>query len=419
MSKVICDVCGTTYPETATQCPICGTAKNGVTQTVAAATTAEAAGSSYSYVKGGRFSEKNVRRRNDRNRNADRRSDRKRNSSDEEKSNVGLIIIVIILLIAIIAVVANLAVRYLGGNNSNEPEETGTSQTTEPSDSQATEDTTPSEPATVPCESLDISSETIQLLGAGDTWRLTARPAPENTTDAITYTSSDPAVVTVDATGLMTAVGHGEATVTVTCGSVTQTCTVICSFGSEPTEPPVTGEFVFTFNTRFKDETTGKYDTTISKAGETWKAYTNDLNVAPELITWISDDPNVCTVENGIVTAVGPGKTEVHAQYNGVTYTCVVRCSFKTGEGGNNDTPAPTGDCTISHEDVTLPVGESFTLRLKDSNGETLEVTWSADKSGHVTIKGNKITGVAAINGYVTVSTTYEGVTYSCKVRVK
>ena len=24
MSKIICDICGTSYPETATQCPICG-----------------------------------------------------------------------------------------------------------------------------------------------------------------------------------------------------------------------------------------------------------------------------------------------------------------------------------------------------------------------------------------------------------
>jgi rubrerythrin len=27
MSKVICDICGTTYPETADNCPICGYAQ--------------------------------------------------------------------------------------------------------------------------------------------------------------------------------------------------------------------------------------------------------------------------------------------------------------------------------------------------------------------------------------------------------
>ena len=29
MSKIICDVCGTRYPDTAEQCPICGHIRNG------------------------------------------------------------------------------------------------------------------------------------------------------------------------------------------------------------------------------------------------------------------------------------------------------------------------------------------------------------------------------------------------------
>ncbi len=28
MSKIICDICGTTYPDTADQCPICGCARD-------------------------------------------------------------------------------------------------------------------------------------------------------------------------------------------------------------------------------------------------------------------------------------------------------------------------------------------------------------------------------------------------------
>ena len=58
----------------------------------------------------------------------------------------------------------------------------------------------------------------------------------------------------------------------------------------------------------------------------------------------------------------------------------------------------------------------SFNLRLKDSNGKTLEVEWTADKDGIVTIEGNKITGIAV--GETEISTTYEGTTYICIVRV-
>ena len=72
---------------------------------------------------------------------------------------------------------------------------------------------------------------------------------------------------------------------------------------------------------------------------------------------------------------------------------------------------------SISHKDVTIKVGESFNLRVKSSEGETASVSWSANKSGYVSISGNKITGKKAGTG--TVSCTYEGVTYKCTVRVK
>ena len=72
---------------------------------------------------------------------------------------------------------------------------------------------------------------------------------------------------------------------------------------------------------------------------------------------------------------------------------------------------------SISHTDVTIKVGESFNLRLKSSEGETATVTWTASKSGYVTISGNKITGKA--KGTVTVSCEHGGETYECIVRVK
>ena len=58
MSKIICDVCGTSYPETEVQCPICGTAKTDAAKSTTGGETG------YAYVKGGRFSHANVRKRN-------------------------------------------------------------------------------------------------------------------------------------------------------------------------------------------------------------------------------------------------------------------------------------------------------------------------------------------------------------------
>ena len=125
MNKIICDVCGTAYPETSSQCPICGFAR-----TAEAVSSGEqlaenaAAASTYNYVKGGRFSKSNVRKRNQNQpetRTKKQRPVREENPvdlSDDEvavqppKSNRGLVVTVVILLLAILAVVMYIALKY-------------------------------------------------------------------------------------------------------------------------------------------------------------------------------------------------------------------------------------------------------------------------------------------------------------------
>ena len=62
MSKIICEICGTVYPDNATQCPICGYPRKGEqkqepveTEEVAAAVSAA------ERTKGGHFSNNNVK----------------------------------------------------------------------------------------------------------------------------------------------------------------------------------------------------------------------------------------------------------------------------------------------------------------------------------------------------------------------
>lgn len=433
MSKVICDVCGTAYPETAAQCPICNSARNSAEQTSAATTGKnESDTSGYVYVKGGRFSKKNVKKRSRAGAAAAKHQGSRGGREDEPSGNTGLIIVVVLLMLAIVAVVGYICVHFFG--LSFLPDNTDDPVDTKPPVSQ-TDATDPTQ-ADVPCQSMQLSNAVIEFTEEGESWTIDVELSPVDTTDTVSFATSDPAVVTVDGSGTVTAVGRGTAEVTVTCGDVVQTCTVTCSFGQEETEPePTAGEFEFAFNTVFTDSTTGYGDLTLDAQGKTWRAYKNDVSVSPFEITWTSDDPNVCTIEDGIVTAVGPGKTLIHAQYNGVTYTCIVRCSFTVAEPvdpqetepenneggeGNAETEAtdPSNACVISHTDVTLVVDTSFTLTLKDSEGNVLDVTWEVDKEGYVTIDGNKITGVAHNLAGVKVSATYEDVTYTCIVRI-
>ena len=121
---------------------------------------------------------------------------------------------------------------------------------------------------------------------------------------------------------------------------------------------------------------------------------------------WTADCEGVVQIEGTTVTAVGEGTALLSCETDGQWFDCFVEVTEKEEV-----------TWSISHTDVTIKVGESFNLRLKSSEGETASVSWSASKSGYVSISGNKITGKKA--GTVTVSCTHEGVTYKCIVRVK
>ena len=120
---------------------------------------------------------------------------------------------------------------------------------------------------------------------------------------------------------------------------------------------------------------------------------------------WTADCEGVVEVDGTTVTAVGEGTALLSCETDGQWFDCFVEVTEHEVTW------------SISHTDVTIKVGESFYLKVRSSEGETAPVSWSASKSGYVSISGNKITGKAA--GKVTVSCTHEGVTYKCIVRVK
>lgn len=86
-------------------------------------------------------------------------------------------------------------------------------------------------------------------LEVGKTCQLSAVKEPANAEGSLTWTSSKPAVAAVDKSGKVTAKGEGTATITVTCGTKSATCTVTVS---KPLVPEVPG-------TSFTDVPTGAY----------------------------------------------------------------------------------------------------------------------------------------------------------------
>ena len=101
MSKIICDVCGTAFPENTAQCPICGSAKPLSDDVL----STDESTNSYNAVKGGRFSKSNVRKRNKVvtvNQVNAKPMAKNKNHEDHPNEGRGLVIAVIVLLLAML-----------------------------------------------------------------------------------------------------------------------------------------------------------------------------------------------------------------------------------------------------------------------------------------------------------------------------
>ena len=458
MNKIICDVCGTDYPETAAQCPICGCASAGA-QTVAGnemADVEEKAG--YTPVKGGRYSKSNVRKRLKANQipydpmptpvsdpEPEYEDDNDREEAEEEEdtgSNRGLVIVIVILLLAIVAVASYIAISIFGLGidklpvSTNQPTASQTVSTTEPTSS-VTE---------VACTELSLSDVDVYLKTVGSVWQLTATPVPADTTDEVIFTSSDENVVTVDEFGLITAVGNGEASIIVTCGDITVDCPVLCgekdaevteptTEATEPTtEPTEPTEEPEDFVLKLKSK-----DFTLKKAGATYKLYDGEVDAAD--ITWSTDDEEVVTIKDGVVTAVGNGRTRVYGEYGDQKVSCWV--SIKLPEEATEPTePEGTEPEETEPEDAavyairvggkkpsygteqaaeaTITIGEELNVKIVKIMGDAekrVDVEWTASKSGIVTVEGNTITGVKA--GTVTLTAVIDGQKLTYKLIVK
>ena len=346
MSKIICDVCGTAYPETSTQCPICGCVRPADAAMVDTDEGAETAARNYTPVKGGRFSKSNVKKRNRAKQNSDHvsytaasaaDSNRREQPRKKKKNNTGLVVIAIILLLAVAAVVVYLAWNLFGQYPQNMPTEPETPPV-------STEDTEPTE-ATIPCQDIEIDVDLVEFDEIGVARMIYVSVSPADTTDTVTFESLDGSCATVTDNGKVVAVGPGETTIVITCGDVQKTCKVVCNVweATEPTEPeqetsqletepsePETEPTTEEPTTPDEDFELNREDITFSFVGDRWDLYDGDID--PSLITWTTDNEWIATITDGVAVAVGAGTTEVHGEYNGVKVTCIIRCAFSSSD---------------------------------------------------------------------------------------
>lgn len=409
MNKIVCNLCGTSYPENAAQCPICGYARS------TEASTAETGSSTYTYVKGGRFSKANVKKRNKAVAIVPENVVAYDTKGNEKRNGTGLTVVIIVLLLAIVAVLGYIAVRFFVPGNSLFTEPETSQQETYPVIENVQEEPPVVEPdETEPdlsCTAVTLSHTHLDFTEAGENAALTVTVDPADTIDVLVFSSSDPSVATVSDDGIITAAGEGSAVITVSCGSATAECTITCTF---PTEEP--NDTQITLNRK---------EITFNTEGQSWLLYDGEISVSD--IVWSSDDNRVATIENGKVTAVGNGDTTVTATYNNQTVSCIIHCKFDNGSDDPGSISEATGENGNTYklynpigyaDDVTLNIDESFPLYLVDEAGNKVtNAEWNVEDISICSFENNTVKALAV--GTTEITAIYNGISYTCIIRVQ
>jgi len=228
-------------------------------------------------------------------------------------------------------------------------------------------------------------------------WRtgLWARTEPAG--EPITWTSLNPDIATVSTGGVVTGIQAGNAIIRASLSNGTYADCEIevlatdvyfeCVCGSECEE----------------DCTCGCKD--ISLYLEESVTLTAITDPPGQPITWVSMNPTIATVVDGVVTGVGVGETEIRAYLHADTYAvCTVTVSHWEIDIVEPPTRIATGEPVTLHTNTT-PLGK--------------EITWSSSDPTIATVsQTGVVTGIKA--GDVTITATLaDGSSNSCIVEVR
>lgn len=230
----------------------------------------------------------------------------------------------------------------------------------------------------------------------GDTnLQLVAYLTPGDARSTITWTSSNPAVATIDSEGKVTCLAKGSAELKATTDNgLSATCSL--------TVYPVPASVSIS-----RTEATMVIGETITLSASVQPADVQDAS-----IKWYSDNERVATVDNsGKVTAVASGGAGIRARaWNGVEAMCVLTV--------NKPTVYPTS-VTLSQTSGSISEGETLqliaTVFPEDTTDKT--ITWTSSKPSVASVSDSGlVTGLSV--GATTITATCGTVKATCILSV-
>ncbi len=251
--------------------------------------------------------------------------------------------------------------------------------------------------AAVTVVNLPVGSVTVEppgpsvVLGSSVQLSAVVRDVSGNvvTDRAVTWSTSNPALVTISSSGIATGVAVGSATITATSegkSGTTLVTVVPLPVGSVTVSPP-------TASTRVASTTT----LTATVKDQSGTVVTN------RVVTWTSSNTAVATVVGGVVTGVTPGVVTITATSEGKSGTATVTVAA-----------TPVASVTVQPARDTMLANATLQLTAvtKDSAGVVLTgttVTWTTSNAAVATVSASGVVTAAPAGGNATITATSEG----------
>lgn len=255
-------------------------------------------------------------------------------------------------------------------------------------------------PSIVAVSSVEIQKPERTTLAVGETLQLNAVVRPDNATDkTVIWSSSDDNLAIVE-NGEVTALAAGEVSITAKAGSVESDPLKI-----KVVDKPITVESI-TLNESGIELIEGQSFSLIATINPDDATYS---------VIWRSSSSSVATVnEEGVVTAVSAGETEITATAGDKSATCTVVVKVPA---------VKLQEISIRPEKLLLDVdGEGQLVAVLNPAGASADIKWSVEDESIVTINENGLVkAVKAGTTKVTATATAGDITVtdSCEVIVE
>lgn len=233
---------------------------------------------------------------------------------------------------------------------------------------------------------------------------LSAKILPENATNKnIKWSSSNINVATVK-DGIVTAISAGTATITAISEDGTKYGTSEITVEKKEENPKVSVDSVKLTLQKTKIKIGDK---TILQA------VVEPENATNKKIKWISSNPEVATVKDGIVTAISAGTAQISVttEDGNKTATCEVIVEKVIN----------VSEIEISYNTKTINTGERFNLdaKITPQNATNKKIIWTSSNISVATVKNGEVIGVSNGTALITATTEDGNKTATCLVTVK